>query len=167
MCASDSLQLWQCLSLRFLYCIRFCTILHAVLRANREAGTAHSLARRLVVIADNCSENRNYTTCMKWASEVVAAGWFDSVQFLFGPVGHTHNGVDAIHGVHNSELLKQEAAYLGGLIHNFTATWYGVFLLSLHIARTCVRGCVTFVCSLNNQDSFHEAETLRAGYTAQ
>jgi hypothetical protein len=75
------------------------------------------------VIADNYSENRNYTTCMRWASEVVAAGWFDRVEFLFGPVGHTHNGVDAVHGVHNKDLLAGEAAYLGGLFHNYAAHW--------------------------------------------
>lgn len=139
--------------LKLLYCNRFCTLLHAVLRANREAGTVHSLARELVVIADNCSENRNYTTCLRWASEIVAAGWFDSVRFLFGPVGHTHNGVDAIHAVHNRDLLAKEAVYLGSLFEHYADTWCSILLLPLHIARVCARGCVTFMYSLNNQGS--------------
>ena len=36
-------------------------------------------------------------------SDVVAAGWFDSVELLFGPVGHTHTGMDAVHKFHNVE----------------------------------------------------------------
>ena len=122
-----------------LYFNRFCTLLHAVLRANREAGTAHSLARDLVVIVDNCSENRNYTTCLRWASEVVAAGWFDSVRILFGPVGHTHNGVDAIHKVHNRDLLAREAVYLGSVFEHYASTWYSIVLLHLHVGGACVR----------------------------
>jgi hypothetical protein len=37
-------------------------------------------------------------------SEMVAAGWFDSGELHFGPVDHTHNGVDEVHMIHNVEL---------------------------------------------------------------
>ena len=37
-------------------------------------------------------------------SDMVAAGWFDSVELRFGPVGHTHNGMDAVHKIHNVDL---------------------------------------------------------------
>lgn len=102
---------------------RFITVVTEMLRANRECGTEHALARKLHIIADNYSENRNYTVCMNWAAELVAAGWFDQVYNLFGLVGHTHNGVDAKHNQHNTNLLGFPAGYLGDLLANFTRAW--------------------------------------------
>jgi hypothetical protein len=30
--------------------------------------------------------------------------WYDEILFLFGPPGHTHNGIDATHNLHNNGL---------------------------------------------------------------
>ena len=43
----------------------------------------------------------NNNEVFAYYSEVVAAGWFDSVELLFGPVGHTHTSMDAVHKFHN------------------------------------------------------------------
>jgi hypothetical protein len=97
---------------------RFCTLLHTVLQANRSCGGPAAKARRLVIIVDNYGENRNYCN-FAFLSEVVMAGWYDSIELLFGPVGHTHNGVDAIHHKHNVEVGKYFAGTLAHYIHNY------------------------------------------------
>ena len=56
--------------------------------------------RTLVLMADNYAENKN-NTLFAFCSELILRGWFDEVQLLFGPVGHTHNGNDAVHYTHN------------------------------------------------------------------
>lgn len=32
---------------------------------------------------------------------LVMRGWFDDIYVEFGPTGHTHNGTDAVHHIHN------------------------------------------------------------------
>ena len=34
---------------------------------------------------------------------MVSRGWYDVVELYYGPVGHTHNGVDADHKIHNQD----------------------------------------------------------------
>ena len=68
---------------------RMCTTLHSVNRAMKHSTHAASRARKLVLIADNCSENKN-NTLLAFANDLVMRGWYDEVQLLFGPVGHTH-----------------------------------------------------------------------------
>ena len=97
---------------------RFCTLLHTVLQANRSCGGPAANARRCVIIVDNYAENRNYCN-FAFLSEVVMAGWYDTVELLFGPVGHTHNGVDAIHHKHNVEVGRYFAGTLAHYIHNY------------------------------------------------
>jgi hypothetical protein len=97
---------------------RFCTLLHTVLQANRSCGTAAAEARRLVIIVDNYGENRNYAN-FAFLSEIVLSGWYDSAELLFGPVGHTHNGVDAIHHKHNVSVGAYFAGTLAHYIHNY------------------------------------------------
>lgn len=84
---------------------RMCTILYTVLSRikNKPArdATTHDLAQKrstkLYLMADNAPLNKN-NTILAFASELVMRGWFEEVQMLFGPVGHTHNGNDAVHG---------------------------------------------------------------------
>jgi hypothetical protein len=45
-------------------------------------------------------ENKNNSD-LALGAMLVAEGWFEAVSFLYGPVGHTHNKIDAIHNVHN------------------------------------------------------------------
>jgi hypothetical protein len=58
---------------------------------------------RQIFIGDNYSENKNNTN-LAWACMMVSHGWFKEVRFLYGPPGHTHNGIDAVHNVHNQNV---------------------------------------------------------------
>jgi len=113
-------------------------MVNEVLYANRTCGTVHAKARRCVIIADNYSENRNYLVTGAYAAELVAAGWFDSVEMLFGPVGHTHNGVDAVHSVHNTRLLLTPCTYLGDLLEKFANSWFSTLLYSCNTLQSSV-----------------------------
>ena len=53
-----------------------------------------------MLIADNASENKN-NILFAFLQEIVTRGWFSVVYLYFGPVGHTHNGNDAVHFCHN------------------------------------------------------------------
>ena len=79
-------------------------------------------ARRLVMVADNAGENKN-NTFLAFAADLVSQKWFDNVEFLFGEVGHTHNGNDATHKIHNQDLGNQESGDLGHLIWNYRFPW--------------------------------------------
>ena len=103
--------------------IRFSTIIWYILKANRECGTDHALARTLYIIGDNYSENRNWCSCTQFSAEVVWRRWFDCVFNLFGPVGHTHNGIDALHNQHNTDLMKTAFMYLGKMLEAFATVW--------------------------------------------
>lgn len=107
---------------------RFCTILWHVIKANREEGTDHSLARKLVIIADNYSENRNYCVVMHFAAELVWYRWYDEVENLFGKVGHTHGGQDGTHHELNTYVLKSPHEDLGSLLKAFERVWYSDFV---------------------------------------
>ena len=58
--------------------------------ASLEDGTT-GMARYMAFVGDNYSENKNMTLLV-FASMLVMNGWKDEIEFLFGPVGHTHNG---------------------------------------------------------------------------
>jgi hypothetical protein len=51
-------------------------------------------------IADSCSKNK-CNTVICFHAHLVQLGAYDVDELLFGPVGHTHTGVDQDHGVHN------------------------------------------------------------------
>jgi hypothetical protein len=96
-----------------------------VLKANRECGGEAARARKLTIIGDNYSENRNYTILF-FLSELVAWGWYDEVEVLFGPVGHTHNGIDSTHMIHNVYLLGSSSGpswHIADLMKKFTTVW--------------------------------------------
>jgi hypothetical protein len=42
--------------------------------------------------------------CGSDANVVCCVFRYDEVLFLYGPVGHTHNGIDAKHKTHNQNL---------------------------------------------------------------
>ena len=91
-------------------------------RIKSDASNPQHMARRLVLVADNASENKN-ATLLAWACDIVSQKWFNSVEFLFGEVGHTHNGNDATHKVHNCDLGRRDAGDLGELIWNYRFPW--------------------------------------------
>ncbi len=98
---------------------RLISLLQACIKRvkSNPAHPAHT-ARDLVLIADNYSENKN-KTMLAWAQDMVERKWFDSVEFLFGPVGHTHNGVDATHEKHNNKVGNQVSGDLGHYAFNY------------------------------------------------
>ena len=103
---------------------RLVTMMHlAVRRAKSDHTNGRHRARHAVFIADNCSENKN-NIIYAYVCHLVALGWYDTVDLLFGPVGHTHNGVDAVHHVHNDKLGDMESACLGHYVQNYASVWH-------------------------------------------
>ena len=101
------------------------TTLHALLRrlkSSYDGKKNKHLARRLVMIADNASDNKN-NELYAYCNLLVQNGWFDSVELLFGEVGHTHNGVDTVHKVHNVDLGALFSADFGHLVFNYPSVW--------------------------------------------
>lgn len=97
---------------------RWCTsILHAV-RALKSSGGSAAGARVLVLIGDNFAENKNNIN-YDFLCELVWRGVFDEIQLLFGLVGHTHNGVDAAHNIHNTNVGIHVAGTLGEWCNRF------------------------------------------------
>ena len=102
---------------------RYCTLLFiAVLRIKNNPAHPSHTARRLVLVADNYSENKNNTLFQFWA-HMITCGWFDEVILLFGPVGHTHFWLDQMHGVHNNELCNNTIGDLGHLVSFYPYAW--------------------------------------------
>jgi hypothetical protein len=102
---------------------RIITQLHAYISSIKSDPTnIQHKARRLILIADNYSENKN-NTLLAWMSDLVANKWFDDVECLFGEVGHTHSGDDATHNIHNNPCGNHESADLGQFIFNYGKTF--------------------------------------------
>ena len=93
-----------------------------VRRIKTDPNNPQHKARRLVLIADNASENKN-NIMLAWAVDMVQNQWFDEVEFLFGPVGHTHNGNDATHKVLNQDVGNHDAGDLGHHVWNYKHAW--------------------------------------------
>jgi hypothetical protein len=105
---------------------RICTILYHYLRrikfkkGNRDSVEAkQSKARRVVLMADNFAENK-CNVLLAFLSHLIHLGWFDEIELLFGPRGHTHNGQDANHKIHNNECGNFNFVTLGELFNTFT-----------------------------------------------
>ena len=73
-------------------------------------------------MADNFAENKN-NDMFAFADELVQRGWFQEVQMLFGPVGHTHNGNDAVHYVHNQIAGNYVSITPAELFNNDKHAW--------------------------------------------
>ena len=64
---------------------RLCTTLYHVLRRSKQnADLKTSKARHLTLVADNFSDNK-CNTVFQFAAELVWRGWFDVIEFEFGP----------------------------------------------------------------------------------
>jgi hypothetical protein len=77
-----------------------------------------------VCIADSAGENKN-NTVLAYFTDLVDNGWFDVVELLFGPVGHTHNGVDATHKIHNQNVGNCTSGDLGHFVQNYPKGFSG------------------------------------------
>ena len=92
---------------------------HAIIRrAKCDYNHDRHKARKLVLIADSASENKN-NTLFAYCTDLVENKWFDEIELLFGPVGHTHNGVDAAHKIHNQNVASSFSGDLGHFVQNF------------------------------------------------
>jgi hypothetical protein len=82
---------------------RLCTTLMTAFRATKNGTDDARHARKLWLIADNYSENKN-NTLLAFCSDLVTRGWYDVIYPVYGPTGHTHNGGDQQHQIHNEVL---------------------------------------------------------------
>jgi GNAT superfamily N-acetyltransferase len=102
---------------------RLVTQLHAYVSSIKsDVANPQHKARKLILIADNFSENKN-ATLFQWMQDLVMNKWFDSVEALFGEPGHTHGGDDATHNIHNNPCGNHESADLGQFIYNYPKTF--------------------------------------------
>ena len=109
---------------------RLCTILFHVLRRSLHRAPdqctpselAQRICRKLVLMADNASGNKN-NVVFQFCSELLLRKWFDEVQLLFGPVGHTHNGNDAVHFIHNQIAGNYVSITPAELFLNYNYAW--------------------------------------------
>ena len=83
---------------------RLITQLYAAIRRAKSDYTGRSFrARKLTLIADNATENKN-NLVLTFFVDMVQHKWFDSLELLFGEPSHTHNGSDAVHKIHNVDV---------------------------------------------------------------
>jgi hypothetical protein len=101
---------------------RLCTVLYHYLRKVKFSDHQCRHARTLILQADNYSENKN-NTLFFFCSELVARGWFDEVYLEYGPPGHTHNGTDAVHRIHNRIAGNFNSATLGEFQSFWKHSW--------------------------------------------
>ena len=101
---------------------RIITVLFTAIRMMKFGRGQSRYARNIICLADNYSENK-CNELFAFAYEMVQRGWVDSVEFLFGPPGHTHNGSDACHRLHNDYVTQYEAYTLGEFILNYGKVW--------------------------------------------
>jgi hypothetical protein len=101
---------------------RLCTTLHAACRRSKFSGTGSAAARRVVFIGDNFSENK-CNTILAFLCDLVHRGWYDEVELVFGPVGHTHNGNDGVHWIHNQLAGNFNSGSLMHYVQQFQHAW--------------------------------------------
>ena len=101
---------------------RICTVLYTAIRMMKFGRGRSRFARNIICLADNYSENK-CNELFAFAVELVSRNWVDSVEFLFGPPGHTHNGSDACHRLHNDYVTQYDAYTLGEFILNYGKVW--------------------------------------------
>lgn len=97
---------------------RLCSSLYYSIMSLKRSNHRARKARKLVLIGDNYSENKN-NVVLDFLNELVVMGIYDEVQLLYGPVGHTHNGIDAKHKVHNVDLGRMCAGTFGEWVLHF------------------------------------------------
>ena len=138
---------------------RICTymyhMLHRIKFKQGERGSVENSqcnARKLVLMADNFVENK----CMiflAFLSHLIHMGWFDEVEIMFGPVGHTHGGNDTVHNVHNN------------ICGNFTSVTLPEFLNYFHLSWTneTVKPQPVAVEFVYDWDSYYESHYNHLG----
>ena len=103
---------------------RLCSVLYHYLRKMKFGTDRCRLAHRVYLHADNFVENK-CNTVLCFASELVMRGWFEEIIFEFGPVGHTHNGRDAVHHIHN-RIAGNRRSQMGSNSNNSSCSIYEI-----------------------------------------
>ena len=98
------------------------TMLFHECRRIKHSSHRASKARHVIFVADNAQHQKNNDMFM-FACELVSRGWYDRVDFLYGPVGHTHNGCDAAHNVLNTSVGNFQAMTIGEHQLNYKRVW--------------------------------------------
>ena len=78
--------------------------------------------RKLVLMGDNVPLNKN-NTYFCFCQDLIDRGWYDEIELLYGPVGHTHNGNDAIHWVHNQIVGNYVSITPAEFFQNYQYAW--------------------------------------------
>ena len=60
---------------------------------------------------------------MAFLSMLIYLNLFDKIELYFGPVGHTYNGRDATHNIHNNLVGNFESISLPEFFNKFYSSW--------------------------------------------
>jgi hypothetical protein len=101
---------------------RGCTQLYFTIRASLRSTEPSRFARLLTLIAENASDNKN-NVLLAFCSELGMRGWFDTIDLIFGPPGHTHGGFDTQHQVHNEIYGNFTSPTLVHFLARYPQSW--------------------------------------------
>lgn len=101
---------------------RWCTQMLAHIVATKSADHPAARARHAFTICDNLGDNK-CNTVFAFCADLVWREWFDEFQLLYGPVGPTHNGDDAMHSTHNTKLKAYTLGTLGDVVNTIPLVW--------------------------------------------
>jgi hypothetical protein len=87
-----------------------------------EAELKQRNARKLITLADNAGDNKN-NVLFAFCCELIWRGWYDEIEMYFGPVGHTSNGNDSVHFVHNQIAGNANSVTLAEFLKAFYYAW--------------------------------------------
>jgi hypothetical protein len=76
----------------------------------------------LVLHADNFGENKNNDLFL-FLTELIYRKWFSEIRIEFGLPGHTHNGNDGVHGIHNHVAGNFDSFTLGEFQRSWKNAW--------------------------------------------
>jgi hypothetical protein len=101
---------------------RLCSVLYFYLRKIKYGDHVCWRANVLVLHADNYSENKN-NDLFFFLCELIYRRWFTEIRLEYGPVGHTHNGNDAVHAIHNRVAGNFTSLTMGEFVKQWEHGW--------------------------------------------
>lgn len=129
---------------------RICTFLYTYLRRLKFFDTCQAMCQKLILMADNYSENKCHIL-LCFLCHLVHLKWFESVELLFGPVGHTHNGNDSVHHCHNNIAGDFSMVTLPEFLQVFPMAW----------TSESARPSPVYVENTHNWDDFYKDHLRR------
>jgi hypothetical protein len=102
---------------------RWSTMMYNHVLSLKESTTSmQAAAKEFVYIGDNYCENKNNDD-FAFGATLIQNDWYQDVKFLYGPVGHTHNGIDAEHKIHNVDCGNHVAGTLADFVNIMPQVW--------------------------------------------